>query len=309
VTLSSVPSKIDLASQVSRQSREEVSAAWSGRNAMTVDVEDYYHVQAFTDVISPSVWETLPSRIERNTERLLALFADGSVTATFFTLGWVAERHPALMRRIAAAGHEIASHGYGHVRADTQTPEAFRADVAKTKAILQDTAGVAVRGYRAASFSIGAQNWWVFDILAAVGYSYSSSIYPIRHDLYGMPKAPRAAFRVPDVALAEIPLSTVRLFGQNFPCSGGGYFRLMPSGLSRWALRRVNEQERRPAVFYLHPWEIDPDQPRQKNASLKSRLRHYTNLAATEGRLRRLLKEFRWDRMDKVFADVINHED
>jgi polysaccharide deacetylase family protein (PEP-CTERM system associated) len=212
---------------------------------------------------------------------------------------------PALIRRIAAAGHEIASHGYNHVRADAQTPAAFRADIVHTKGLLEDTAGTAVRGYRAASFSIAPRNWWVFEELAEAGYSYSSSIYPIRHDLYGTPEAARAAFRVPGVPLTEIPMSTVRVLGRNFPCSGGGYFRLMPYPLSRWALRHVNWRERRSAVFYLHPWEIDPDQPRLENVPLKSRVRHYLNLNATEARLRRLLAEFSWDRMDKVFADAI----
>ena len=274
-------------------------------NAMTVDVEDYFQVQAFAGIISRDAWETLPRRVERNTDRLLDIFAACGTKATFFTLGWVAERHPRLVRRIVAEGHELASHGYSHRRADEQSPDQFRADVARTKAILEDTGGAPVRGYRAATFSIGARNWWAFEVLAEAGYAYSSSIYPIAHDLYGMPTASRTPFRDERSGLIEIPLTTVRYFGRNLPCSGGGYFRLLPYVVSRWAMRRVNRVDGSPCIFYMHPWEIDPDQPRQRKAPLKSRLRHYTNLAATEGRLQRLLRDFPWGRMDAAFAREI----
>lgn len=274
-------------------------------NAMTVDVEDYFHVQAFSNVIDRGVWEQLPRRVEHNTDRLLGEFANAQIKATFFTLGWVAERHPQLIRRIASQGHEVASHGYAHIRADRQSPAEFRADVRRAKQLLEDAGGVAVQGYRAATFSIGRENLWAFEILAEEGHRYSSSVFPIRHDLYGMPRAPRTPFRASSALLTEIPLTTVRLFGRNFPCSGGGYFRLLPYQLSTWAMRRVNRKDRLPCIFYLHPWEIDPDQPRQHAASLKSQLRHYTNLAKTEGRLRRLLREFRWARMDETFREEL----
>jgi polysaccharide deacetylase family protein (PEP-CTERM system associated) len=274
-------------------------------NAMTVDVEDYFQVQAFADVIPRDTWDNFPRRVERNTERLLEIFSEGDVKATFFALGWITERHPALIRRIAEAGHELASHGYSHVRADTQTPKDFRADVIKAKSILEDASGAAVRGYRAATFSIGRDNWWAFEILAEAGYTYSSSTHPIAHDLYGMPNGSRSAFRVAGGKIAEIPISTTRLFGQNLPCGGGGYFRALPYRASRWALKRINATDRLPCVFYLHPWEIDPTQPRQGSARLKSRMRHYLNLGATEGRLKRLLADFSWARMDQVFSDVI----
>jgi polysaccharide deacetylase family protein (PEP-CTERM system associated) len=274
-------------------------------NALTVDVEDYFQVQAFADVVSRDDWETLPRRVEGNTNKLLDIFAEAGVQATFFTLGWVAERHPRLIRRIVSEGHELASHGYNHRRADTQTRREFHDDVAKAKAILEDTGGTGVRGYRAATFSIGPSNWWAFEVLAETGHDYSSSIYPIAHDLYGMPECSRTAFREQHSGMMEIPLTTVRLFGRNFPCSGGGYFRLLPYGLTTRAMRRVNRVDGLPCIFYMHPWEIDPGQPRQHQASLKSRLRHYTNLGATEGRLRRLLREFRWGRMDEAFADAM----
>jgi len=272
-------------------------------NAMTVDVEEWFQVSAFEGRVRREDWDRLESRVERNTARLLDLFADQDVHVTFFVLGWIAERHPALLRRMVAEGHEVASHGYSHVRATEQTPQAFRDDVARTKALLEDTAGVAVRGYRAASFSIGRANLWAMDELRAAGYEYSSSIYPVRHDLYGMPEAPRFAFRCPRSGLLEVPISTVRLLGHNFPCGGGGYFRLLPYAWHRYAIGRINRREGRPAVFYSHPWELDPDQPRPGRLPLKSRLRHYTNLHRTGERLARLLGDFRWGRMDRVFLD------
>lgn len=274
-------------------------------NAMTVDVEDYFQVQAFAHVVARADWDGFASRVEANTDRVLAQFDAAGVHATFFTLGWVAERHPALVRRIVAAGHELASHGWDHTRADTQDPERFRADVTRTRALLEDTGGVPVAGYRAATFSIGARNLWAFRVLEEAGYRYSSSINPIQHDLYGMPDAPRVPFRPEGGALWEIPMTTVRAFGRNWPCSGGGYFRLLPDMLYRAGLTRVNQTERRPGIFYFHPWEIDPDQPRIAGAGWKSRLRHYTNLSRMAPALDRLLHDFAWDRMDRAFAEVL----
>ena len=271
-------------------------------NAMTVDVEDYFQVSAFERHIAPADWERMPQRVERNTSRVLELFADRGVHATFFTLGWVAERFPALVRRIAEAGHEVASHGFDHTRVIHQEPTQFRADVTRTKRLLEDVTGLAVRGYRAATYSIGASNLWALDVLQEAGYRYSSSIYPIRHDLYGMPDAPRFAFRVRADGLLELPITSVRALGRRWPCGGGGFFRLFPYALSSWGLRRVNRTDRQPGIFYFHPWEVDPDQPRIDGIGLKTRIRHYLNLSRMETRLRRLLGDFRWDRMDRVFA-------
>ncbi|MBK1691673.1 XrtA system polysaccharide deacetylase [Ectothiorhodospira mobilis] len=270
---------------------------------MTVDVEDYFQVSAFEPHISRGDWDDLPHRVEDNVDRILQLFADHGVRATFFYLGWIARRYPALVRRTRDAGHEIASHGWSHIRATEQTQEAFRQDVTRTRALLEDTAGAPVQGYRAASYSIGRDNLWALDRLQEAGYRYSSSIYPVRHDLYGMPEAPRFPFRPGDGDLLEIPVTTVAWRGRNFPCGGGGYFRLYPYALSRWALRRVNRHDGQPAVFYFHPWEIDPDQPRQGGIGLRTRIRHYLNLARMESRLGRLLEDFRWDRMDRVFLE------
>ena len=269
-------------------------------NAMTVDVEDWFQVQAFFGTIDRTAWEALPRRVERNTDRVLEIFAEAGVKGTFFTLGWVAERHPALVRRIVEQGHELGSHGVAHFRADEQAPETFRDDVRRSKRILEDTGGAEVTGYRAASFSIGAKNPWAFDILAGEGYRYSSSVYPVKHDIYGMPDAPRFPFRPNGSSLREYPITTVQFLGRNFPCGGGGYFRLLPYRLMRSAMRRVHSADGRPFVFYFHPWEIDPGQPRVARAPLKSRLRHYTNLSRMEGKLQRLLREFAWDRMDAV---------
>jgi len=270
-------------------------------NAMTCDVEDGFQVQAFAGTVERADWAALPSRVERNTNRVLDIFAEADVKATFFTLGWVAERHPALLRRMVAEGHEVASHGWAHIRADAQSPAEFRDDVRRTKRLLEDVAGAPVLGYRAASFSIGAPNLWAHEVLAEEGHAYSSSIFPVRHDIYGMPEAPRFPFRpLPGRGFREFPLTTIVLGGRNLPASGGGYFRLLPYFLSAAAIRRVHHRDRRPAIFYFHPWEIDPDQPRQPSAPLKSRLRHYTNLAVMEAKVRRVLAEFRWDRVDRV---------
>ncbi len=269
---------------------------------MTVDVEDYFQVEAFSHQIDRSDWMDYEGRIERNVDRLLQQFSDHNARGTFFTLGWTAERYPALIKRIIAAGHELASHGYDHTRVDRQSPDKFRLDVRKTKQILEDLGGVEVRGYRAASFSVSNKTPWVFQILADEGYRYSSSIYPIHHDLYGMPSAPRFAY-TPDEnsEFLEVPITTISILNRKLPCGGGGYFRLYPYAFSRWAMRRVNRKDRRPCVFYLHPWEIDPDQPRMPNLSPKTRFRHYLNLRRMEDRLHRLLRDFAWDRMDRIF--------
>jgi polysaccharide deacetylase family protein (PEP-CTERM system associated) len=271
-------------------------------NGLSVDVEDYFQVGAFATKISRGEWANFPSRVEANTAAMLDLFDAAQVRATFFVLGWVAERHPQVVRAIVAGGHEVASHGYCHTDVTAQTPAAFRVDVRDTKRLLEDIGGTEVLGYRAANFSIGERTSWAFRVLEEEGYAYSSSIYPMRYDRYGAPPTRRAAF-TPDEAgtLIELPLTTVSLLGVSLPCSGGGYFRLWPYALSRWALRRINLQEGRPCIFYVHPWELDPKQPRIDGVSLKSRLRHYTNLGRVEQRLRLLLKEFRWDRIDRVF--------
>lgn len=272
-------------------------------NAMSVDVEDYFQVQAFFGTIRRSDWESLPCRVEQNVDRLLALFGQAGVKATFFTLGWIAERYPRMVHRIVDQGHELASHGWDHTRADSQDEVAFRADIRKTKQLLEDLGGVPVTGYRAATFSIGLKNLWAFDVLSEEGYRYSSSLYPIRHDFYGDASASRVPFHPGGLTLLEVPMTTVQWFGRNVPCSGGGYFRLLPYVLSRLNMRRVNEHNRQPCIFYCHPWEIDPDQPRQRGISLRTRLRHYTNLGRMEGRLVRLLRDFSWDRMDRVFLE------
>jgi polysaccharide deacetylase family protein (PEP-CTERM system associated) len=268
-------------------------------NALTIDVEDYFQVSAFAPHIPRSEWPTRECRVERNVDRILAMLDQHGTQATFFTLGWVAERYPALVRRIVAEGHELASHGYGHERASDQTDTAFFADINLAKLILEDLAGQEVKGYRAPSFSIGAKNLWAFDCLERAGYRYSSSIYPIRHDHYGMPEAPRHAH--PVGGLLEIPATTLRFLNRNWPASGGGYFRLMPYGLSRWMLRRINHVDKLTAVFYFHPWEIDSDQPRIRDISSKTRFRHYVNIHRMEARLQRLLGDFRWGRMDHLF--------
>jgi len=272
-------------------------------NALSVDVEDYFQVSALAPHIARSEWDRIPCRVERNVETLLGLLAESGSQATFFTLGWIAERYPALVRRIVAAGHELASHGYSHQRATEQSRTEFLEDIRRAKALLEDLGGIEVKGYRAPSFSIGSGNLWAFDCIAEAGYRYSSSVYPIRHDHYGMPDAPRFAYR-PRGGLLEIPLTTARFLNRNVPAGGGGYFRLMPYALSRSLIRRVNRVEHRAAVFYLHPWELDPGQPRVAGTSLKTRVRHYLNLHRTESRLRRLLGDFKWGRIDRTFLDA-----
>ena len=270
------------------------------RNAMTIDVEDYFPVSAFAPYIQRKDWEQKECRVERNVDRILALLDESKTQATFFTLGWVAERYPALVRRIVAGGHELASHGYGHERASELTPESFRVDISRAKSLLEDIGGQAVLGYRAPSFSIGEGNLWAFDELLQAGYRYSSSVYPIRHDHYGMPDSPRFAYAVRD-GLLEVPVTTLRLGGRNLPSSGGGYFRLLPYAVSRWLIEQVNRRDGQSAVFYFHPWEIDAGQPRIPGIDAKTRFRHYVNIARTEARIAQLLRDFAWGRMDEIF--------
>lgn len=269
---------------------------------MTVDVEDYFQVSAFEPYVLKEQWDTLTHRVERNTNKILDLLDERSIKATFFTLGWVAERYPDLIKRIVSEGHELACHGYEHIRVTEQTPEQFRDDVAKAKKILEELSGKEIKGYRAASYSIGASNLWALNVLQEEGFKYSSSIYPVKHDLYGMPNAPRFIYKpIKNQDFKEIPITTVRLGDKNFPCGGGGFFRFYPYALSKWAFNRVNNQENEPGIFYFHPWEIDPEQPRQNGLSLKTRTRHYLNLHRMENRIKRLLTDFKWDTMENVF--------
>jgi polysaccharide deacetylase family protein (PEP-CTERM system associated) len=270
-------------------------------NGLSVDVEDWFQVGAFEHVIDRDRWDSLDLRVERNCDAILALFAEAGVKGTFFTLGWIAERRPAMMRRIAAQGHEIASHGWDHARVFTMDRAGFAADLARARAVLEDVTGAQVIGYRAPSFSIDARNPWAHEALAEAGYRYSSSVAPIAHDHYGWREAPRFAFRpVAGADLIEIPVTTVEWAGRRMAAGGGGFFRLFPYALSRWALHRVNRHDARPVLTYFHPWEIDPDQPRVAEAPLRSRLRHYSRLGAMRGKLRRLLGDFAWGRMDAL---------
>jgi len=270
------------------------------RNAMSIDVEDYFQVSAFAPYIRRQDWNSLECRVERNVDSILSLLAEKDVKATFFTLGWIAQRYPQVVRAIVAGGHELASHGYGHERASDLSPQAFLEDIQSAKKLLEDLGGVPVVGYRAPSFSIGKDNLWAFDVLRDAGHRYSSSVYPIAHDHYGMPDSPRFAYPVRE-GLLEIPVTTLRMGSRNLPSSGGGYFRLLPYALSRWMIRRVNEVDGESAVFYFHPWEIDPGQPRVAGIDAKTRFRHYVNIERTQGRIARLLEDFRWGRMDEIF--------
>jgi polysaccharide deacetylase family protein (PEP-CTERM system associated) len=269
-------------------------------NALTIDVEDYFQVSAFAPYIQRSAWESMPCRVEQNIDRILALLSDTNVKATFFTLGWIAERYPELVRRVAQSGHELASHGFSHQRATDQGRDEFLADIRLAKAILEDISGHAVNGYRAPSFSVGPSNPWASECIGEAGYRYSSSVYPIRHDHYGVPDAPRFAHES-SAGVLELPVATVRMFRANWPAGGGGYFRLLPYTISRWSIRHINDVDGKPAMFYFHPWELDPDQPRVQGPGAKSRFRHYLNLKRTEPRMRRLLADFCWDRVDRVF--------
>jgi polysaccharide deacetylase family protein (PEP-CTERM system associated) len=273
------------------------------KNALSVDVEDWFQVGAFERVIDRSDWDGLPRRVERNTDEVLALFEEAGVKATFFTLGWVAARHGALIRRIASAGHEVASHGWDHRRVHTLDEKAFRADLAQARAAIEDAAGSEVRGYRAPSFSIDHRTPWAHGVLAQEGYAYSSSVAPIVHDHYGWPGTPRFAWRpVAGSPLIELPVTTFELGGRRFAAGGGGFFRLMPYALSNWAVARVNRRDERPAIFYFHPWEVDPGQPRVPGAPLKSNLRHYTNLSTMRPKLLKLFRAHAWARTDEVAA-------
>ena len=270
-------------------------------NGLSVDVEDWFQVGAFENTIARGDWDGCELRVERNVERVLALFDRAGVKATFFTLGWVAERVPHAIRAIADAGHEVASHGYDHQRVFTFSREEFAEDLKKSRAILEDTSGTKVTGYRAPSFSIDARNPWAHEELAAQGYIYSSSVAPIAHDHYGWRDAPRFAFRpVAGAAMIELPVTTAMLGKRRLAAGGGGFFRTLPYGFSRWAIAQVNRDDARPAGFYFHPWEVDPGQPRVADAPLRSRLRHYTNLTRMEAKLERLLRDFAWGRVDEV---------
>lgn len=270
-------------------------------NGLSVDVEDWFQVGAFETVIPRSDWDGLALRVEDNVARILDLFAAAEVKATFFTLGWVAQRQPATIRRIVDAGHELASHGWDHARVFTLDRARFADDIARARGVLEDAGGTAIIGYRAPSFSIDARTPWAYDVLAEHGYTYSSSVAPVVHDHYGWRNAPRFAF-CPLAAspLVELPVTTAMLGGRRLAAGGGGFFRVLPYAFTRWAIRQVNGEERRPAMFYFHPWEIDPDQPRVPNAPLRSRLRHYTNLTRMADKLADLLREFSWDRMDVI---------
>ncbi|KQM19332.1 XrtA system polysaccharide deacetylase [Novosphingobium sp. Leaf2] len=272
-------------------------------NGLSVDVEDWFQVGAFEKVIDRKDWDALTTRVERNCDAILQLFADAGVKGTFFTLGWVAQRHPALLRRIAEQGHEVASHGWDHERVFRLGADKFAADIARARAAIEDASGQPVTGYRAPSFSIDARTPWAFDVLADVGYAYSSSVAPIAHDHYGWREAPRFAFKpVAGSDLVEIPVTTAQFAGRRLAAGGGGFFRVLPYGFSRWAIRQVNGEDQRPAVFYFHPWEVDPGQPRVAGAPLRSKLRHYTNLGVMADKLTRLIGDFRWGRMDELAA-------
>ena len=285
-------------------------ADWTGRlapipagarNMMTVDVEDYFQVEAFAGRINRADWASYDCRVERNTNRILELFAESGAKATFFTLGWIAERYPALIRRIADHGHEIASHGMAHHRADAFGYDRLLADLKESRALLEDVSGQSVKGYRAASFSVTRKNLWALDAIAEAGYRYSSSIYPVHHDLYGIPGAPRRAFRPFETSdFLEIPVTSFPVGKRlNLPAGGGGYFRLLPYWWSRFQLRTVAKND--PCMFYFHPWEIDPEQPAIAGISLKTRVRHYTNLKRMHGRLQQVLRDFAWTRVDAVY--------
>lgn len=273
-------------------------------NAMTVDVEDYFQVSAFEKAIHRDQWDSLPLRVENNTYKILELFEQKKIRATFFTLGWVAERCPNLIKDIVSQGHELANHGYSHKRATQMTREEFREDIAKAKTILEDLSSNAVLGYRAPSYSIDETNPWAHDEILETGHRYSSSIVPIHHDLYGIPDAPRFMYQCEN-GLIEIPITTARVFEKNLPCGGGGYFRMLPYWLFRRGVKRVNQKDQQSAIFYFHPWEIDPEQPRQTDIDLKTRVRHYLNLGGNYNKITTLLDDFNWDRVDRVFLDTV----
>ena len=277
-------------------------------NAMTIDVEDYFHVSAFAPYIRRTEWNSRECRVERNVNLILDMLDQHNVKATFFTLGWIAERYPQLVRSIVSQGHELASHGYGHERVSGQNSDTFFTDINLAKILLEDVSGQEVCGYRAPSFSIDADNVWAYDSLKNAGYRYSSSVYPIVHDHYGIPDSPRFSYEVLP-GLIEIPITTVRILGLNFPSSGGGYFRLLPYALSRWMIHRVNTKDQQAGIFYFHPWEIDSEQPRVEGINRKTRFRHYVNISKMQARLHQLLTDFSWGRMDQVFLTHMNNQD
>ena len=291
---------------MARGSMADTANATHVLNGMSVDVEEWFQVGAFENMIDRGEWDGLGSRVEGNCDTILDLFAEAQIRATFFTLGWVAQRHGAMMRRIADAGHEVASHGWDHARVFTMDAKAFASDLARTRAVLEDATGQRVTGYRAPSFSIDGRTPWAHAVLAEQGYAYSSSVAPIVHDHYGWREAPRFAFLpVAGSKLLEIPVTTAEMRGRRMAAGGGGFFRILPYGLSRWAIARANSRDHQPAVFYFHPWEIDPDQPRQSQAPLRSRVRHYTNLSGMKAKLTRMIGDFAWGRMDMVAETVV----
>ena len=288
------------------------------KNYMTIDVEDYFHVSAFESISKPGTWAARESRVEKNTDLVLQLLADHDVKATFFMLGWVADHFPSLAQKIAGQGHEIACHGYLHQRVGFQDRQTYRDDIRKAKALLEDQIGERVIGYRAPSYSITRTTDWAFDELVSAGFLYDSSIFPMKHDFYGIPDWPRfAGYSVKtaggweaephrpqgdQTCMREIPITTLRLGPRNLPIAGGGYFRLLPYAVTRWGLQRINQQEQQPFVFYLHPWEFDPEQPRMYGAGFKSRFRHYLNLDRTEKRFENLLNDFQFGTMSEDFG-------
>ncbi len=277
------------------------------QNAMTVDVEDYFQVSAFESYIKKSDWDVCEHRVEQNTRKILKIFAEHNIKATFFTLGWVAERYPELIKSIVAEGHELACHGYEHIRVTEQTPEQFRLDIRKSKSILENISGTSVIGYRAASYSINKQNLWAHEILEEEGFRYSSSIYPVKHDLYGIPDAPRFCYKpLQNKNFIEVPITTLPFLNKNLPCGGGGFFRFYPYFFSKLAIDRINSAEQKAAIFYFHPWEIDPNQPKQSGLSFKTQFRHYLNLTRMEARLKKLIHDFEWNTMENVFLDAQN---
>lgn len=277
---------------------------FSGKNAFTVDVEEYFQVSAFEPYLRRDAWQNCESRLLPSMERILSLLEAADAKGTFFFLGCLAEKYPQLLRTVANQGHEIASHGYEHIRVCNQNEDEFRQDVVRTKKLLEDISGASVLGYRAASFSIEATNKWAREVLAETGHRYSSSIYPIRHDRYGMRESPRYAFRESQTGVVELPVTTIEIFGMRFPCGGGGYFRLLPYAWTKWGINQVNMSEQRPAIFYLHPWEVDHAQPRMSGLDARTRFRHYVNLKSTEKKLVRLISDFQWTTVHDIVSDI-----
>lgn len=276
-------------------------------NALTIDVEDYFQVSAFSNIINKKNWDEKECRIEKNIDNIISILDLKKIKATFFTLGWIAERYPSMIKKILMEGHELASHGYAHEKVSEISKSDFYQDVTRAKGILEDIGGKQINGYRAPSFSIAEKNFWAMEILSETGHRYSSSIYPVKHDHYGSPNAPRFPYKVFS-ELLEVPPTTVKLFGRNFPASGGGYFRLLPYSISKKMLDHVNSSENKPVVFYFHPWEIDSHQPRISNLSIKTRFRHYKNIEKMEEKIKKLVEDFHWDRMDNIFLKKISVE-